>query len=197
MSDFFGMLSKSLKPLMDLTGQKPDENTIPLFLKGEVDDLLASKTKALASIGEAMIAMVGRGNLDAGVLAVLKPLCATVEEIDLKLKAKVAELEKAEADALAARKKKEAADAARTCPQCGTMNAEGISFCQECGARLGQPKPGKCPSCGMDNPPGTRFCGECGTKIPAANVAAACSACGASNPPGTRFCSECGAKIAG
>ena len=68
-------------------------------------------------------------------------------------------------EAKAAEAAQHAADEARTCPSCGKVNAEGINFCQECGAKLGAPAKAFCGQCGAENPPGTRFCGSCGAKI--------------------------------
>lgn len=193
MSDIFGMLSKSLKPLMDLTGQKPDESTLPLILKGEVEELLSKKKEALALIGEAAYSMVKINSFD---VAALRPLCADADVVDAQLKAKQGELKNAELAADAAKKKTEEAEAARTCPACGELNPEGVNFCQQCGSKLGLPKAAKCPSCGAENPPGTHFCGDCGAKLPAAAEAnPKCGGCGAQNPPGTRFCGECGGKL--
>ena len=67
--------------------------------------------------------------------------------------------------AKAAEDAKQQANAARTCPNCGTVNPEGINFCQECGTKLGAPAKSSCPQCGMENPPGTRFCGGCGARM--------------------------------
>jgi len=47
------------------------------------------------------------------------------------------------------------------CPQCQSMNREGVSFCEDCGA----PMEVQCPSCGASIPPGKRFCGKCGHKL--------------------------------
>jgi hypothetical protein len=65
------------------------------------------------------------------------------------------------------------AENARTCPQCGMVNPEGVNFCQECGARLeSEAAPGSgaqqksfCTDCGAEAAPGTRFCNNCGAKL--------------------------------
>ncbi len=59
---------------------------------------------------------------------------------------------------------KEADEEARTCNSCGTLNEEGVKFCQECGARLGAAAKPKCVSCGAELQPGIKFCGECGAR---------------------------------
>ena len=47
------------------------------------------------------------------------------------------------------------------CQSCGTENALGRKFCDECGAALSSP----CPGCGMFNRPDAKFCGECATVL--------------------------------
>jgi hypothetical protein len=49
------------------------------------------------------------------------------------------------------------------CPSCGCENAQGIKFCNECGAPMSAKS--KCPLCGADVKPGIKFCGECGGKV--------------------------------
>ena len=58
-----------------------------------------------------------------------------------------------------------AAMALAVCPKCGTKNAQGVRFCNECGSPMDAPKPTKCPGCGAKLAPGAKFCGECGTKM--------------------------------
>ena len=47
------------------------------------------------------------------------------------------------------------------CQACGTENAAGRKFCDECGSALSSP----CPACGASNRPGAKFCGECATPL--------------------------------
>src|SRR6266542_4842870 len=47
------------------------------------------------------------------------------------------------------------------CANCGTENASGRRFCDECGAVLEAP----CPNCGQPNRPGAKFCGDCGSAL--------------------------------
>ena len=49
------------------------------------------------------------------------------------------------------------------CPQCRFENREGVTFCEECGAKLDV----ACPSCGAAIPPGRKFCGSCGQPLAA------------------------------
>jgi len=59
---------------------------------------------------------------------------------------------------------KAADDAKGRCPSCGAKNADGVKFCQECGASMANAGPKHCTSCGAELAPGTRFCGECGAQ---------------------------------
>ena len=54
-----------------------------------------------------------------------------------------------------------------------------------------------CPGCGTVVADGLKFCGQCGTKVevPAAPVSRACPNCGAAVAEGVRFCSECGTRM--
>ncbi len=47
------------------------------------------------------------------------------------------------------------------CLRCHADNRDGISFCEECGAKLEQ----ACPACGTRLPPGRKFCGVCGQPL--------------------------------
>src|SRR5262249_18428012 len=53
------------------------------------------------------------------------------------------------------------------CTTCGTENAEGLRFCNQCGTMLRA----RCPKCGFDNSPGSRFCGQCGAPLAPSAVA--------------------------
>ncbi len=103
-----------------------------------------------------------------------------------------AENEAAKAAAAAA----QAAPAGDACPGCGTVNAPGTKFCQNCGTKLATPAPAGliCPECGGENPAGTKFCGSCGAKLelPAPRL---CPGCSEEVPAGMKFCSNCGQKM--
>lgn len=47
------------------------------------------------------------------------------------------------------------------CPECQSVNREGVKFCEECGTRMEQ----VCPNCDSRIPLGKKFCGECGRKL--------------------------------
>jgi len=89
---------------------------------------------------------------------------------DSKLKLIQQNIAMAQATLNEAKKAQEAADAVKAaeeakgrCPNCGHKNAEGVKFCQECGAPLVAAGPKICVSCGAQLTPGARFCGECGS----------------------------------
>lgn len=51
------------------------------------------------------------------------------------------------------------------CPNCGTANRDGSSFCNQCGQRLGGGSKAICPFCGAENPIENIFCDMCGAKL--------------------------------
>ena len=50
------------------------------------------------------------------------------------------------------------------CPKCGHSYETGDSFCQGCGARVGESER-KCPKCGKINKWKSTYCSGCGTKL--------------------------------
>lgn len=77
-----------------------------------------------------------------------------------------------------------------TCPNCGTLNAVGAKFCNNCGTQL--PQGQKCGNCGALVPAGAKFCHNCGAKIGSVK---SCPNCHADVPDGAKFCNNCGTKI--
>src|SRR3954452_6601456 len=55
------------------------------------------------------------------------------------------------------------------CPSCGTQNAAGAKFCQECATPLAI----NCPNCGTPAAAGAKFCSNCATPLTATAPAAA------------------------
>jgi class 3 adenylate cyclase len=47
------------------------------------------------------------------------------------------------------------------CPKCGTDNAAGSRFCNQCGTSLGK----QCPKCAFDNAAEARFCAQCAAPL--------------------------------
>jgi class 3 adenylate cyclase len=54
------------------------------------------------------------------------------------------------------------------CTKCKTENAEGLKFCNECGAPFRAP----CAACGFENAQTAKFCGNCGSSIGGSSQAA-------------------------
>ena len=52
-----------------------------------------------------------------------------------------------------------------TCFTCATVNSDGSRFCEECGAKLGEPPREYCMQCHTMNGQNMKFCGECGAKL--------------------------------
>jgi len=130
-------------------------------------------------------------------------LCAEIDGHNSAINDAKAEIERIKAETASP-----AASAATvSCSACGSKNAAGRKFCQECGAKL-EAKPQasarRVCACGAEVPPGRKFCSECGTEYkesgaklkekPQAPARRVC-VCGAEVPPGRKFCGECGAKI--
>lgn len=91
-----------------------------------------------------------------------------VEELTLiqkRLAAARDELQKAKDEKAFQERQKQEDLIKRTCPNCETVNPEGVKFCQECGTKLGGTGNLRCSNCGIDYPAGTRFCGECGNPL--------------------------------
>jgi rRNA maturation endonuclease Nob1 len=49
----------------------------------------------------------------------------------------------------------------KRCPKCKKKVAEGLKFCEECGAKLIV----SCSKCSVDYPVGKKFCTSCGGKL--------------------------------
>ena len=49
------------------------------------------------------------------------------------------------------------------CSSCGTDNAEGSRFCNQCATPLGK----QCPRCASENAPGAKFCSQCAAPLDA------------------------------
>ncbi len=90
----------------------------------------------------------------------------SIEEKIAQLKEEKAAKEEAEAEAERIRAEQEAG---RTCPNCGTVNAEGCKFCCDCGTKLPEIQPTEakkrfCTSCGAEVAEGMKFCSGCGAR---------------------------------
>jgi membrane protease subunit (stomatin/prohibitin family) len=84
------------------------------------------------------------------------------------------------------------ADSGTKCAKCGSANAAGAKFCNDCGASLEvSSQTVACMKCGATLQSGSKFCTECGAK----QEKASCENCKAELMPGAKFCNECGQKV--
>jgi membrane protease subunit (stomatin/prohibitin family) len=76
------------------------------------------------------------------------------------------------------------------CPKCGTPNASGAKFCQNCGAntQVQQAATVTCPNCQAQVAGGAKFCNNCGTSL----EPKPCKNCNTPVAPGAKFCGNCG-----
>ena len=156
MSDLFGGLGDLVGGLSKFMPQ--DDPGVKTFAaQKELADLQKQEADIFAEIGRKAYERDGAAGFpaEADKLKLLQSNIAAAKQ----------GLEATQNEAKAAEAAKQQADAARTCPGCGTVNPEGINFCQECGTKLGAPAKASCPQCGAENPPGTKFCGSCGARI--------------------------------
>ncbi|MDR1816223.1 MAG: zinc ribbon domain-containing protein [Clostridiales Family XIII bacterium] len=162
MADLLGGLG-NLGGLGDLVGglaklAPQDDPSVKAFTaQKEVADLQKQEAEAFAEIGRKVFAADGAAAYPAEA--------DKIKLIQANIKAAQEKLGAVQSEAQAAEQAKKDAEAALTCPNCGSVNPEGTKFCQECGTKLGAAAKAFCPQCGMENPPGTRFCGGCGARM--------------------------------
>lgn len=151
MSNFLGDLSGLMKGLSGFMPQDDPEVRL-MTAQSELSALKEQETELYAQIGRLALAKGG------GQFPELENRLQLVQGniIEAAEKLKKAQTEKDAKDAA-----QKAEEEAHTCSSCGSINPDGMRFCQECGAKLGALK---CRKCGVTLSPGTRFCGECGAK---------------------------------
>lgn len=156
MADLFGGLGDLVGGLSKFMPQD-DPNVKAFTAQKELADLQKQEADIFAEIGRKIFERDGASDFpaEADKLRLLQSNIAAAQE----------KLNVTQGEAKAAEDAKNRADQARTCPNCGTLNPEGVNFCQECGTKLGAPAKSFCQQCGMENPPGTRFCGGCGARM--------------------------------
>jgi len=162
MADLFGGLG-NLGGLGDLVGgfskmmPQDDPNVKAFNARKELSDLQKQENDIFAEIGRKVFEQNGAADFpaEADRLRLLQSNIAAAKE----------KLSAVQNEAKAAETAQHQADQARTCPNCGTLNPEGVNFCQDCGTKLGAPAKAFCGQCGTENPPGTKFCGSCGAKM--------------------------------
>lgn len=162
MADLFGGLG-NLGGLGDLVGgftkmmPQDDPNVKAFTAQKELADFQKQEADIFAEIGRKIFEQDGAASFpaEADRLRLIQNNIAAAKE----------KINETQSEVKAAEEAKQQADEARTCPNCGSYNPEGVKFCQECGTKLGAAAKTFCGQCGMENPPGTKFCGGCGSKI--------------------------------
>ena len=160
MADLLGGLGGGLGDLVGGLSKfmpQDDPNVKTLNAQKELGDLQKQEAEIYAEVGRKVFERDGGKDFptEADRLKLVQSNIAAAKE-------KVSAME---SEAKAAEAAKQESDQARTCPNCGNINNEGIKFCSECGTKLGAPAKAFCGQCGAENPPGTKFCGGCGARM--------------------------------
>lgn len=153
-NDLFGGIMKGIGAFMP----KDDPNIKMFQSQSEISELQNTELELYAKIGKKLYPSICN-NPEYSDL---------VEELNFtqkKLKAAQDELTAAQTTKTQQDQMEQESIKSRTCPNCETLNPEGVKFCQECGARLNLATKVTCPDCGAEFPVGTRFCGECGRQL--------------------------------
>lgn len=158
-----GILDGIVRGIASLAPQ--DDPDVKIFnAQNELKDITEKEEKIYAALGRRVFAENGKEAYPETAVQ-LEALSANRAEIEAKvaqMKAEKEAREKAEAEA-----QREAAEADRTCPSCGTVNAEGCKFCCDCGTRLPEKAEAKkrfCTECGAEVADGMKFCSGCGAR---------------------------------
>ncbi len=153
-NDLFGGLMKGISAFVP----KDDPNMKVFQSQSEMNDLQSREAELYAEIGKKAYPSICEkpeyNDLVTELKFTQKKMTAAQEELQMAQNTKT-EQEKKNQELLQS----------RTCPNCGTLNPEGIKFCQECGAQLNLSGKVVCPGCGAEFSPGTKFCGECGKPL--------------------------------
>lgn len=153
-NDIFGGLMKGLGAFMP----KDDPNVKLFQSQSEISDLQSKEIELYAKIGQKAFPSIKD-------LAEYNDLVTELNFTQRKLQTAQDELRAAQNIKTEQEQKEQELLKSRTCPNCDTVNPEGVKFCQECGARLNQSTKVICQGCGTEFPEGTRFCGECGRQL--------------------------------
>ena len=116
------------------------------------------RMQILQEIGEKAIPEI-RGNLNFAALIVMleenEKQSNEIQENIIVLREEKERFEREEQERIAK----------LTCYYCKRVNKDSSRFCEECGAKLGEPPREYCTSCKTMNLPHMKYCGECGTKL--------------------------------
>jgi hypothetical protein len=153
-NDLFSGLVKGLGAFMP----QDDPNTKVFQMQNRVTELEEEETDLYAKIGKKVFPNIKDSGEYSELVAALTLTKQNLESARQEL-----------GQAKEAKEQQERLENERverlTCPNCGTVNEDGIKFCQECGTKLEAPAKLFCPQCGTQYQKGTRFCGECGSQL--------------------------------
>lgn len=153
-NDLFGGLVKGLGAFMP----KDDPNIMLFKAQTEMSDLDNREQEIYAEIGKKVYSSICEN-------PEYSDLVSELNFIIKKREAAKQELQQAQESKTEREKEEQQNLQTRTCPNCSSLNPEGVKFCQECGSRLNQATKITCQGCGAEFPIGTKFCGECGRQL--------------------------------
>ncbi len=162
-----GILDGLVKGLASFAPQ--DDPEVKMYnAQNELKELNAKEEAIFAKLGRKLYEENGKEAYpdEAIQLDAIAANRADVESRIAQMQEEKAAREKAAAETRAA---KQAEEALRTCPECGTVNPEGCKFCGDCGTRLPEKVENKkrfCTECGEELGDGMKFCSSCGAKQP-------------------------------
>ena len=160
-----GILDGLVKGLASLAPQ--DDPEVKMYnAQNELKELKEKEEAIFVALGRRLYEESGKDAYPNEAVQ-LDALAANQAEVEARIKQM--QEEKAERERIAAEERaaREAEEALRTCPNCGTVNAEGTKFCGDCGTRLPEKVEAKkrfCTECGAEIGDGMKFCGECGAR---------------------------------
>lgn len=157
-----GLLDGLVKGLASFAPQ--DDPDVKLFnVQNELKELTEKENAQYTALGKKLYKEGGKDAYPETTVQ-LEAIAVSRAEVQQRLEQLQAEKVVKEQAAVEAAAAQRAAEAGRTCPECGTVNPEGTKFCQECGTKLLGEAKKFCVSCGAELAPGMRFCGACGAK---------------------------------
>ncbi|MBR0599065.1 zinc ribbon domain-containing protein [Sinanaerobacter chloroacetimidivorans] len=153
-SDIFGGLVKGLGAFMP-----KDDPDVRLFqVHTEVSELENRRKELYAEIGKKEFDKIKE-------LPEYNDLVMELNLNDKKIQNAKSKLNQAQNEKAEKEKSEKEKFESCICPNCYTVNPEGVKFCQDCGTKLTPPAEQKCPSCGEPFQSGAHFCGACGGRL--------------------------------